>query len=169
MNVVKASDQMLFLSTKSYRFCIPVVEVDRLMQLMEVQEVPQAPNYLVGIMNLYGEAVPVLDLALRMGVANDDKYTAQTPVILVSCKKKNCVLIVDNIERVDQVSSGQIRAEKLFSEGQHLVKATVVTGSETALLLDTWRVIDIDMDASGISLNLSEELLSLCKIKTESA
>ncbi len=138
------------------------------MQLMEVQEVPQAPSYLVGIMNLYGEAVPIIDLAVRMGVANDDNYTVQTPVILVSCKKKKCALIVDNIERVDLVSSSQIRAEKLFSGGQYFVKATVVTGSETALLLDTWRVIDIDMDASGVSFSLSEELLSLCKIKMES-
>ncbi len=167
MNVTEPSDQMLFLSSQSYRFCMPIVEVERLVPLMEVQEVPQAPDYLVGIMNLYGEAVPVLDLALRMGITNDDNYSIQTPIILVSYKEKKCALIIDNIERVDQVYINQIRAEKLFSGGQHLIKATVVTGAETALLLDTERIIDIDMDTTNVSFALNEELLSLCKIKTQ--
>ncbi len=156
---------LLYLSTKGHRFCLPVAEVERLLLLMEIQEIPKAPDYLAGLMNLHGKAVPVIDLALRFGIKHEDDYTVQTPVILVSCNQQKCALIIDDIEGVEKVSSKQIRAEKLFKGGHHLVKASVITSNKTALLLDTKYIIDIDMDISDISLFLEDELLSLCKVK----
>ncbi len=157
---------LLYLSTKEYRFCIPVAEVERLLLLMEIQEVPQAPDYLVGLMNLYGEAVPVIDLALRIGIKHKDDYSVQTPIVLVCCGQQKSALIIDNIEGVNKVNKNQIRAERLFEGGQYLVKGTVMARDGTALLLDTQRVIDIDLNISDIPFVLGEELLSLCKIKT---
>ncbi len=161
----KSLIHLLYLSTKEHRFCLPVIEVERLLLLMEIQEIPKAPDYLVGLMNLYGKAVPVIDLARRFGIKHKDNYTVQTPIILVSYEQQNCALIIDNIEGVEQVSSEQISAEKLFESGHHLVKTTVVSNNKTALLLDTKSIIDIAMDTSDIPLILDEELLSLCKMQ----
>ncbi len=165
MNLDKSQIHLLYLSTKQHRFCLPVVEVERLLLLMEIQEIPQASDYLVGLMNLHGKAVPVIDLALRFGIQHKDDYTVQTPVILVSCNHQKCALIIDNIEGVDIVSSQNIRAQNLFKGEENLVKASVITKSKTALLLNTKCIIDIDLDTSDIPLFLDDELLSLCKIQ----
>ncbi len=165
MNLDKSLMHLLYLSTKQHRFCLPVAEVERLLLLMEIQEIPKASDYLVGLMNLHGKAVPVIDLAMRFGIQHEDNYTVQTPVILVSCNQQKCALIIDNIEGVDKVSSKHIRAENLFKGGQHLVKGSVITNNRTALLLNTKNIIDIDLDTSDIPLFLDDELLSLCKIQ----
>ncbi|MCP3933718.1 MAG: chemotaxis protein CheW [Bacteroidetes bacterium] len=165
MNLDKPLKQLLYISTKQHRFCLPVDEVERLLLLMEIQKIPKAPDYLVGLMNLHGKAVPVIDLAMRFGIQHEGHYTVQTPVVLVSCNQQKCALIIDDIEGVDKVSNKHIRAENLFTGGPHLVKASVITNTKTALLLDTKCIIDIDLDTAGIPLFLEDELLSLCKIQ----
>jgi chemotaxis signal transduction protein len=156
---------MLYLSTKEHRFCLRLAEVERLLLLMEIQSIPQAPDYLVGLMNLYGEAVPVLDLALRIGIEHKDNYTVKTPVVLVNNGAQKSALIIDNIEGVKTINNDQLRGEKLFQGGKPPITATITTNDGTALLLDTQRILDIDLSAIGVPLILGEELLSLCRMR----
>jgi len=159
---------MLYVSSQAHRFCLPLNEVERLMLLMEIQTIPQAPEYFIGIMNLYGEAIPVIDLALRIGLAHKDKYSIQTPLVLISHGNHKAALIIDNIEGVKEVKPEQLRGEKLFQGGKPPVKASVTMPDGTALLLDTQRIIDIDLSELDISLELGEKLLSLCQIDLSS-
>jgi len=158
--------ELLYISAKEHCFCLPLDEVERLLLLMEIQTVPQAPSYLIGLMNLYGEAVPVLDLALRIGLEHEDNYSIQTPLVLVSYQQQKVALIVDSIEGVKKIKREQLRGEKLFQGGLPPVKATVATPEGTALLLDTQRIMDIDLSSMENPLVLGEELLSLCRAKT---
>ena len=165
MSMDKSFIQLFFLSTKEHRFCLPLAKVERLLFLMELQPVPQAPDYLVGLMNLYGEAVPVIDLALRIGLEHKDNYTVQTPVVLINNGDQKSALIIDNIEDVKTINSNQLRGEKLFEGGEPPITATIVTNSGTALLLDIQRILDIDLSAMREPLILGEELLSLCQMR----
>jgi purine-binding chemotaxis protein CheW len=158
---------LLYLTTKNHYFCLPLEEVDRLLLLMEIQTIPQAPDYLVGLMNLYGEAIPVIDLALRIGLNHNEPYSLDTPLVLVKHGQQKAALIIDNIEGVKKVNRDQLRGEKLFEGGSPPVKATITTEQETALLLDTHRLLDIDLNSMGIQLVLDEKLLSLCHIEKE--
>ncbi|MFK5894979.1 MAG: chemotaxis protein CheW [Pseudomonadota bacterium] len=164
MSTDKSAIHLLYLTTKEHQFCLPLAEVERLLLLMEIQSVPQAPDYLVGFMNLYGEAVPVLDLALRIGIEHKDDYTVQTPVILINNGEQRSALIIDYIEGVKTINSDQLRGEKLFAGAKPPLKATITSNHGTALLLDTKRILDIDLSAMGIPLILGEEILSLCRI-----
>jgi len=155
---------LLHISCKEHRFCLPLGQVERLMLLMEVQTIPQAPDYLIGLMNLNGEAVPVIDLALRIGIQHNDRYTIQTPLILLKHQELKAALIIDNIEAVKPVSQEQLRGEKLFQGGLPPVKATVSMSDGTALLLDSHRILDLDLSELDTPLELGEELLSLCKM-----
>ncbi|MFK5985498.1 MAG: chemotaxis protein CheW [Pseudomonadota bacterium] len=160
--------QLLFINVKGYRFCLPLVELERLLLLMEIQSIPKAPEYLVGLMNLGGEAVPVLDLALRIGIEHEENYSVQTPVVLLNSKQQKTALIIDHIEGVFSVKQEQLRGERLFEGGLPPIKASITTANGMALLLDTQRILDFDLSGMGISLELSKELLALCYIKNGS-
>ena len=162
MSIDKSFIHLLYVATKNHHFCLPLVEIERLLLLMEIQAVPQAPDYFIGLMNLNGEAIPVLDLARRIGIEHKQPYSLQTPLVLVNCGQQKTALIVDNIEGVKIINQQQLRGEKLFAGGLPPVKATISTNKGTALLLDTQRIVDIDLKAMGIPLVLGETLLSLC-------
>jgi purine-binding chemotaxis protein CheW len=49
------------------RFCLPVLDVEEVVEWPLVTKVPLSPGYLVGIFNLRGAIVPLIDIALTEG------------------------------------------------------------------------------------------------------
>lgn len=49
------------------RFCLPVLEVEEVVEWPPLTRVPLAPPYLMGIFNLRGAIVPLVDIALTEG------------------------------------------------------------------------------------------------------
>jgi purine-binding chemotaxis protein CheW len=49
------------------RFCLPVLDVEEVLEWPLVTKVPLSPGYLVGIFNLRGSIVPLIDIALTEG------------------------------------------------------------------------------------------------------
>lgn len=49
------------------RFCLSVLEVEEVVEWPAVTRVPLAPNFLMGIFNLRGSIVPIIDIAFTEG------------------------------------------------------------------------------------------------------
>ena len=49
------------------RFCLPVLDVEEVLDWPLVTRVPLGPSYLVGIFNLRGAIVPLIDIAITEG------------------------------------------------------------------------------------------------------
>jgi hypothetical protein len=49
------------------RFCFPVLDVEEVLEWPLVTKLPLAPAYLVGIFNLRGAIVPLIDIAMTEG------------------------------------------------------------------------------------------------------
>lgn len=157
------SYSFLFASAGRCRFCLRLTDVERLLPLMLIQPVPNGPDYLAGIMNLRGEAVPVLDLARRIGMAVDARYSTDNPVILARAGGRQAGLVVDEVIGVKQVPRTAIRGEAMFRDGLPPVLGAVILPDGTALLLDTLRLLDIDLSGFSEPLRLGEDLLGLCR------
>lgn len=50
-------------------YAVPALVVKQIIRLPEVLPLPEAPSYIVGIINLRGRVVPVMDLGVRLGHA----------------------------------------------------------------------------------------------------
>ena len=61
------------------------VEVNRtreILSVISVTSVPQTPDYMLGVINLRGQVVPVIDMRLKLGLAAADE-TQDTCIIVV--------------------------------------------------------------------------------------
>ena len=157
------SHRLLYLAVAGHRFCLRLGDVERLLPLMQVQRVPEGPDYLLGLMNLRGEAVPVLDLARRLNLPAAAPYSLDTPVVLVSLGTLRAGLVVDEVQGVRAVPRAALRGDALFRDGLPPVLSAVTSAEGTTLLLDTLRILDIDLSGLSQPLALDDELLSLCR------
>jgi purine-binding chemotaxis protein CheW len=53
------------------RFCLSVLEVEEIVEWTKVTKVPLAPSFLMGIFNLRGSIIPVVDIAFTEGRRSD--------------------------------------------------------------------------------------------------
>lgn len=66
---------------------------------MEMTRVPQAPPYVLGIMNLRGRIVTIIDLGRKLGLS-PSKVTETSRIIIVNSRDENIGLLVDKITDV---------------------------------------------------------------------
>ena len=63
----RASEQYCVFRSGRERFCLPVLDVEEVVEWPLITKVPLAPGYLLGIFNLRGSIVPLIDIALTEG------------------------------------------------------------------------------------------------------
>jgi purine-binding chemotaxis protein CheW len=73
-----------------------ILKVQEINKLLDMTEVPQAPEYVKGILNLRGQIVTIIDLGKKLGLTST-KRTADTRNIIVNSNNEYIGLTVDRI------------------------------------------------------------------------
>ncbi len=92
-------------------FALDISKVREVLEYTTVTKVPQTPEFMIGVINLRGHVVPVIDMRLKFGMSGADK-TVNTCVIIVEIKLdgENIVLgaMADSVQEVFELESDQI-------------------------------------------------------------
>jgi len=78
---------------------IDINVIQEMNKQMEMTRVPQAPEYVLGIMNLRGRIVTIIDLGKKLGLA-PSKKTENSRIIIVNSREENIGFLVDKITDV---------------------------------------------------------------------
>ena len=78
--VAAAGDELLQLVSFKIgpeEFGVDITKVQEINRMVDITKVPQAPEFVEGVINLRGKVIPIIDLRKRLGVAHqdDDKNT----------------------------------------------------------------------------------------------
>ncbi|MGN2254686.1 chemotaxis protein CheW [Frateuria sp. GZRe12] len=103
-----AAVQYLTVNLAHEEYAIDILAVREIRGWTPVTRIPQAPHYVLGVLNLRGAIVPVLDLRLRFGLAREE-YTATTVTVIVTVAERLFGVIVDAVSDVLDVSPDQVR------------------------------------------------------------
>ncbi len=88
-------------------YAIPLLQVRELISVPETTNVPFSPKYYVGIMNLRGQVISIIDLRTRLGVKPAESN--EEAVIIVEFGELCLGIVVDNICKVLSVDEEQIQ------------------------------------------------------------
>lgn len=127
---------------------IDITNVDQIISMQEITEIPEYPVYAKGVVSLRGSIIPVIDLRLRLG-KEETVYTERTCIIITSIEDTQLGCIVDEVDSVIRVSKDQIalppRMTKENMENQCLVGIVELpddnNGSKMVLYLDISKVL----------------------------
>lgn len=76
------SKQYVTFRLESELFGVEVTRTKEILSLIPVTSVPQTPDYMLGVLNLRGQVVPVIDMRRKLGLAESCK-TEETCIIVV--------------------------------------------------------------------------------------
>lgn len=106
INDLEADNRYLVFTVAGEGFCAPLMDVREIIEPQAVKPVPNTKPYFLGVINLRGEIVGVLDMRLRLGV--EAKAHIHNVLIVYDSPAGPLAALVD---RVDQVVN--IDKEKL--------------------------------------------------------
>ncbi|MDH5395808.1 MAG: chemotaxis protein CheW, partial [Gammaproteobacteria bacterium] len=81
------------------KYGIKVMQVQEVLRMTEIAPVPGAPHYVLGIINLRGSVVTVIDTRRRFGLADADADD-ETRIVIVEADNNVVGILVDSVAEV---------------------------------------------------------------------
>jgi purine-binding chemotaxis protein CheW len=99
-------------------FGLPIALVREIVRVPEITSVPNAPEYIEGVINLRGRIIPVVDLRKRFGEKTTEP-NKKTRVVVVELESRRVGLIVNSASEVLKIAPSEIEApQEVFQEGE---------------------------------------------------
>lgn len=92
----------------SQEYCVDIMSVREIRGWTPATAIPQAPEYVRGVINLRGSVLPIVDLASRFGL-NPPEPTARHVIIIAQIGKQVVGLLVDAVSDILTVLAEKIQ------------------------------------------------------------
>jgi purine-binding chemotaxis protein CheW len=124
-----------------------ILKVQEINKLMEMTKVPQAPDYVVGILNLRGQIVTVIDLGLKLGLGQVE-ISPESRNIIVNAPGEHVGLLVTKISDVVAADPDRIEPAPANMSGIQGSFFTGVYKTDSSLIgiLDIKEVLRIESE-----------------------
>ena len=123
-------------------YLLPAADVSQMESFAGATSVPGARDYVIGIMQIRGKIVPVVDLRARFGMPPAPAGTDRRVVVGIHAGR-TVALLVDSAREVLKVDPAQLNPppEIVSQEAHGMVKAVAQVDSRLFMLLDFAKVI----------------------------
>jgi purine-binding chemotaxis protein CheW len=91
--------QLVIFELGAENFGIEIASVEGINKMMDITKVPKAPDYMLGITNLRGSVLPVIDLQKRFGMA-EQEHTSETRIVVASMDGVKIGMVVSAVSEV---------------------------------------------------------------------
>jgi purine-binding chemotaxis protein CheW len=124
-------------------FGLPIAMVREIVRVPEITSVPNAPEYIEGVINLRGRIIPVVDLRKRFGDKSAEA-SKKNRIVVVEMENRAIGLLVHAASEVLRIPPSEIEApQNVFAEGE----MSYITGvgklkGRLVILLDLTRVLE---------------------------
>ena len=88
-------------------YAINVMQVQEVLRVSEIAPVPGAPHYVLGIVNLRGNVVTVIDARSRLGLESREPDDASR-VVIIEVSNQVVGILVDSVAEVIELGAAEI-------------------------------------------------------------
>ncbi|HXW55628.1 MAG TPA: chemotaxis protein CheW [Candidatus Cybelea sp.] len=124
-------------------FGLPIAMVREIVRVPEITGVPNAPDYIEGVINLRGRIIPVVDLRKRFGerAGEADK---RNRIVVVEMERRAIGLLVHSASEVLKIPPSEIEApQNVFQEGElGYISGVAKLKGRLVILLDLGRLLE---------------------------
>lgn len=93
---------------KEEEFAFDIMKVIEIIKLKEITDVPTAPDFIEGVINLRGKIIPIIDLRKRFNVNIEERDKKYRIIIVELSKFQSVGIIVDEVTKVFSVTDDQL-------------------------------------------------------------
>lgn len=95
--------QLVVFKIEGQQYALPLHAVERILPMVAVSPLPQAPAVALGVINVHGQVLPVLDIRRRFGLPPRD-YDLRSNLLVARTSRRTLALPVDEVLGVSEVA-----------------------------------------------------------------
>ncbi len=116
---------------------INVMQVQEVLRVSEIAPVPGAPHYVLGIINLRGNVVTVIDTRIRLNLTTSE-LTDSTRIVIIETSKHVVGILVDCVAEVVDVAASEVESAPNVGndESANYIQGVASRENELLILVD---------------------------------
>lgn len=137
---------------KEEEFAFDIMKVIEIIKLKEITEVPTAPDFIEGVINLRGKIIPIIDLRKRFNVDIEERDKNYRIIIVEIGQSQNVGIIVDEVTKVFSVTDEQTMPvpQTVSQAGGKYIESIIKIDDRIIILLDVEKIFT---ESEKIELN----------------
>ena len=153
MNAPTSDDSYILFSLAGTTYALSSEDLRHMEMIEQVTPVPNAPEYLEGVVLSRGQIVPVLNLRARFGFEKAP-LDLRTRLLVVQCGERWVGLVVDSAREFVKIPSAAIQppANGISGSSVDYLRGIATLGGRLVLVLDATRILDTSM-VPGVGAN----------------
>lgn len=137
---------------------VPITQVQEIITMTRPTKLPQAPDFVEGIINLRGRIIPIIDLKKRFQMGTSE-ITSDTRSVVVEVEGQTVGIIVDEVSEVLRLANSDIEPAPAIIGG---ITADYLTGvgkieGRLLILLDMNKILTDSEKADLVGVANPEE------------
>lgn len=126
-------------------FAVNIGQITKILELTDITKVPNSPRYFKGIINLFGDVIPVFDGRLKFGFQEAER-TRETCILILVFELEgqvvNSGIIVDSVEKVLVFEPEQIKPAPAVGKGfnAEFINGITTCGDEFVIILNIEKI-----------------------------
>ena len=146
-----AARQVLTFCLGAETYGVDILRVQEIRGWSAVTRIPKSPSHVLGVLNLRGSIVPIVDLRVQFGLETAE-FTPLTVIIVLyvmtGAGRSEFGLVVDSVSDVVDIDAGDLKetpslGSKVASE---FIKGLATVADRMLILLDVDELIRRDME-----------------------
>lgn len=124
------------------KYGIKVMQVQEVLRMTEIAPVPGAPHYVLGIINLRGNVVTVVDTRRRFGLSDIDADD-ETRIVIIEANNNVVGILVDSVAEVVDLKTSEIETAPNVGndESSKYIQGVSSRGDELLILVDVNKLL----------------------------
>ena len=125
------------------RYALPLSAVERVVRVVEVTPLPQAPDIVLGVVNVQGRIIPVVNPRRRFRLPERD-IALSDQLVIAHTTRRPVALVVDAVTGVLEYSGREAVGARDIVPGMEYVEGVVKMADGLVLIHDLDRFLSLD-------------------------
>ncbi len=139
-------NQLVIFTLGDQRYGVPLPAVDRIVRIVDVTPLPQAPDIVLGVVNVQGRIIPVINVRRRFCLPERESLLTDQ-LIVAHTARRPLALVVDAVAGVLEYSDQQAVAPQQVLPGLEHLEGVVKMEDGLILIHDVDRFLSLDEEA----------------------
>jgi purine-binding chemotaxis protein CheW len=127
--------QLVVFKVDKSEYALPVSNVGEILRMVAISPVPEAPEWLPGVINLRGRVIPVIDLRTRLGLPAVP-VSINTPILVTEAQGHTVGLVADAVTELLTVPLDDIAPPDELASHGNTVESVARAGERLILIFD---------------------------------
>lgn len=142
--------KILIFNLNGEHYATDITDVERILGYIEPTEMPDAPNFVEGVINYENSILPILNLSKKFNfqLVNEQVEKEAKKIIVVKRDKKKFGVIVDTVYEVSNVSSNLFEEAPTItstsSSSKSYIEGLIKLEDKIVILLNLVKIISED-------------------------